>query len=127
MIVYQLEEKIHEYENFEIWNVENMSAFFEGNAVIKEIFQKEYKIKVEDFDKRRAEMPETNIGIMTNILDHVGDKHFFIFTLNDKNHRELVKMQYNKIMNFGLDIGLIDPSHVYILIMDKIKKSRVGL
>lgn len=127
MIVYQIEEKIKQFQDFEIWDVENMDAFFKGNAVIKEIFEKEYKIKIADFESRRGEMPETNIGIMTNILDHIGDKHFFLFTLYDKNHLELIKMQQMKVMNFGVNIESILPDHVYILVMDKVKEVSVGL
>lgn len=127
MIVYQIDEKIKQFQNFEIWDVENMDAFFKGNAVIKEIFEKEYKIKVIDFEKRRAEMPETNLGIMAGILDHIGDKHFFLFTLHDKNHLELIKLQESKVMNFGLNIEDISPEHVYILVMDKIKEVSVGM
>lgn len=127
MIVYQIEETIKQFQDFEIWDVENMDAFFKGNAVIKEIFEKEYKIKIADFESRRGEMPETNMGIMTNILDHIGDKHFFLFTLYDKNHLELIKMQQMKVMNFGVNIESILTDHVYILVMDKVKEVSVGL
>lgn len=127
MIVYQIEEKIKQFQGFEIWDVENMDAFFKGNAVIKEIFEKEYKIKITDFESRRGELPETNMGIMTNILDHIGDKHFFLFTLYDKNHLELIKMQQMKVMNFGVNIESILADHVYILVMDKVKEVSVGL
>lgn len=67
------------------------------------------------------------MGIMTNILDHIGDKHFFLFTLYDKNHLELIKMQQMKVMNFGVNIESILADHVYILVMDKVKEVSVGL
>lgn len=127
MLVQQFSENPFQYKDFEVWDVENMAAFFNGNGVLKEIFEKEYKILVSDFDKRREEMPETNLGIIASILDQIGDKHFFVFTLHDPNHLELIKMQNNKVMNFGIDIELIAPDHVYILIMDKVKEVSVGL
>lgn len=127
MLVQQFSENPFQYKDFEVWDVENMNAFFNGNGVLKEIFEKEYKILVSDFDKRRGELPETNLGIIANILDQIGDKHFFVFTLHDVNHLELIKMQNTKVMNFGMDIELILPDHVYIIIMDKVKEVSVGL
>lgn len=127
MIVHRFNENPSLYKNFEVWDVENMTAFFTGNLVIKEIFKKEYKMPVADFEKRRSEIEQTNLEIMTNILDHIGDKHFYIFTLHNPNHLELVKMQHSGIMNFGLNIEEILGDHVYILIMDKIKEVSVGI
>ena len=127
MLVQQFSENPFQYKDFEVWDVENMTAFFNGNGVLKEIFEKEYKILISDFDKRRAEMPESNLAIIANILDQIGDKHFFIFTLHDSNHLELIKMQNTGVMNFGLNIESISPDHVYILIMDKVKEVSVGL
>jgi len=51
----------------------------------------------------------------------VDDKSFFVFTLHDENHLELVKMQQLKIMNFGVDINDVRPDRVYVVIMDKKK------
>ena len=44
---------------------------------------------------------------------------FFIFTLHNENHLELVKMQQLKIMNFGVNIGEVKGDCVYVVIMDK--------
>jgi len=53
-------------------------------------------------------------------LDQIGDKHFFIFTYHDDNHWQLVQMQTQKVMSFGIDIEhVIEKDHVYILLMDK--------
>ena len=57
----------------------------------------------------------------------IGDKHFVLFTLHDKNHLELIQMQNSRVMNFGIDIESISPNHVYILIMDKLKEVSVGV
>lgn len=127
MLVQDFKNTFVQYENFEVWDVENIDAFFKGNGVIKEIFEKEYKISVENFNEKRAEIAETNIGLMANVLDQIGDKHFYVFTKEDKNHVELVQMQNSKIMNFGINIADLDLSHVYIMIMDKVKTAGVGL
>lgn len=127
MLVQQFSENPFQYKDFEVWDVENMEAFFNGNGVLKEIFEKEYKIFVSDFDERRSELPETNLGIIANILDHIGDKHFFVFTLHDANHLELIKMQNSNVMNFGMNIEDINPEHMYIIIMDKVKEVGVGI
>ncbi len=127
MLVKQFSENPFQYKNFEVWDVEDMNAFFNGNQVIKEIFEKEYKFSIEDFEEKRVDLPETNLGIIANILDQIGDKHFHVFTLYDANHLELVKMQQDKVMNFGLDIESIAQDHVYILLMDKVKEVSVGL
>jgi hypothetical protein len=127
MLVQQFSENPFQYKGFEVWDVENMEAFFKGNGVLKEIFEKEYKILITDFEDKRHELPETNLGIIANILDQIGDKHFLIFTLHDPNHLELIQMQNTKVMNFGMDIQEIVPEHVYILIMDKVKEVSVGL
>lgn len=127
MLVQQFSENPFKYKDFEIWDVENMEAFFKGNGVIKEIFEKEYKIPVSQFDKLRVDLPETNVGIIASILDQVGDKHFFVFTLHDPNHLELVKMQNLKVMDFGINIEDILPDHVYIVIMNKVKEVSIGI
>ena len=119
MIVHNFSENCFKYENFEVWDVENMDAFFQGNSILATIFKTDYKISVEEFNERRHEIEETNMQIMEKLLDQVGDKHFFIFTLHNENHLDLVKMQKLNVMNFGTDIEAIQPDHVYIMIMDK--------
>ncbi len=119
MLVKNLKENCSQYDNFMIWDVENMDAFFSGNSVLAEIFKAEYKMPVEEFNSRRTEISETNMEVMENLLDLIGDKHFFIFTYHDDNHWEIVQLQVQKIMNFGLDIEAIEKNRVYVLIMDK--------
>lgn len=127
MIVQQFNENAVQYKDFQIWDVENMDAFFNGNGVIQEIFEKDYKTLVSNFDANRTDIADTNMEIMVKILDQIGDKHFMIFTLHDKNHLELVQMQRNGTMNFGINIEDISPDHVYIMIMDKQKEVNVGM
>lgn len=121
MIVQDFKNTVVEYSGFEIWDVENIDAFFEGNGAIKEIFEKEYHIPFNLFKERRSEIKENDFQLMTNILDLVGDKHFFLFTYGDANHNDLVYLQDSRIMNFGINIDSIHKYHVYIIIMDKIK------
>lgn len=127
MIVQDFKNTITQYKNFEIWDIENIDEFLNGNGVIKEIFEKEYKIPFHQFHERRLEIQETNLDLITSILDQIGDKYFYPFTKGDPNHNELITMQETKIMNFGINIANIDMSHVYIFIMDKIKVAAVGL
>lgn len=119
MLVNNFRETCIKYENFEVWDIENMDAFFSGNATLEEIFKIDYKMPVEEFRDRREEIPQTDMQIMEKLLAQIGDKHFFIFTLHNENHLELIQMQAQKIMNFGLDIEAIKHDHVYVLIMDK--------
>lgn len=119
MLVRDFSTNCYQYENFEIWDVESMDAFFKGNSVLAAVFKDEYNIPLEEFKSRRSEIEDTDMKIMENLLDRIGDKHFYIFTLHDENHLDLVKMQTMKMMNFGVDIELIQNDHVYIIIMDK--------
>ena len=121
MIVKNFKDTCTEYDNFRIWDVENMDAFLNGNGIFEEIFRNDYKMSVSEFNTRRDEITQTNMEIMESMLDQVGDKHFYVFTYHNDNHDELVHMQDNKIMSFGIDINPIDPEHVYIVIMDKLK------
>lgn len=119
MLVDDFAEMCRLYENFEIWDVENMNAFFKGNSVLTTIFEDKYKMAYTEFDIKRAEIKETNMQIIKTVLDYVGDKSFYIFTHHDENHLELIKMQHQKIMNFGVDISNIKNNHIYIIIMNK--------
>lgn len=119
MLVEDFTETCRLYENFEIWDVENMDAFFKGNAVLTTIFEDKYKIPIADFNQKRSEIKETNMQIIETVLSYVGDKSFYIFTHHNENHLELIKMQQQKIMNFGVDINNIKNDHVYVIIMDK--------
>lgn len=119
MLVTNFMNSCADYENFAIWEVESMNAFLNGNGVFAEMFKADYKMTISEFDNRRSEIEETNMEIMKNLLDHVGDKHFLLFTPLDQNHMELVMMQDNKIMNFGMDINSVNKENVYVVIMDK--------
>lgn len=119
MLVENFKDEASQYSGFEIWDIENIEAFFSGNGVISEMFQIEYQMKVSEFKEKREDISQTDMEIMKNLLGLVGDKHFFVFTYHDDHHSELVHMQDTKIMNFGIDIGSINKDHVYVVIMDK--------
>ncbi|MBK9192641.1 MAG: hypothetical protein IPM77_14705 [Crocinitomicaceae bacterium] len=121
MLVNDFKNKVNEYKNFEVWEVSGMNDFFKGNTILKTIFETDYKIKLSDFFSKRHEIQETDLAIMHKLLDQVGDKHFYIFTLLDPNHLELIQIQDMKLMDFGMDIAEIKNNCVYIMIMDKVK------
>ena len=122
MIVNTFSQSCSDYENFAIWDIENMRDFFDRSTVLNEIFEHDYKTTYPEYDKNRTETSDTNLEIMSKLLDQIGDKHFFIFTLHDENHLELVGLQQSKIMNFGMDIQEIKGDRVYVVMMDKKKK-----
>lgn len=119
MLANEFNDTCFQYENFLVWDIENIDAFFKGNEVLTTIFEDCYKMPFKDFKERRAEIQETDLQMMTKLLNYVDDKHFFIFTIHDENHMELVKMQRMKVMDFGLNIEDIRQDRVYVMIMDK--------
>ncbi len=121
MLTSEFSEMCYQYEGFVVWEIENIAAFFSGNDVLEACFKDYYKIPFDEFKEKRAEIADTDYQMMTKLLGMVDDKYFFIFTLHDENHLELVKMQQMKIMDFGLDIKDIKGDRVYVVIMDKKK------
>ena len=121
MLVGEFSETCQLYTGFQIWEIENINAFFDGNQILATILSDHYKISVDELAEKRSEIEETDLQIIINCLRLVDDKSFFVFTLHDENHLELVKMQQLKIMNFGVDINDVRPDRVYVVIMDKKK------
>ena len=109
------------YEGFEVWEIENIAAFFKGSEILATIFQDFYKIPLTEFAEKRKSIADSDFDIMQNLLTLVNDKSFLLFTLHDENHLELVGMQKMKVMNFGIDIEKIKKNRVYAMIMDKKK------
>lgn len=108
------------YENMSIWELKSLAEVFKAHESMTEIFQKEYGF---DFDKlnEQQNFNEPDIVIISKLLDHFGDKHFFVFSYNDNHHNDLKMLQDKKIINFGLDIHVIHPKSIYVLEMDKTK------
>ena len=121
MLVSEFSETCQLYTGFQIWEIENINAFFEGNQVLATVLKDHYGISVDELEEKRNEIEGNDLQLMTAILRLIDDKSFFIFTLHDENHLELVKMQQMKIMNFGIDINDIKADKVYVVIMDKKK------
>jgi len=119
MLVSEFSETCQLYKDFQVWEIENLDAFFDGNQILSTILLDHYKINIDELAERRSEIEETDLQIITTLLKMVDNKSFFIFTLHDENHLELVKMQQLKVMNFGTDINEIRPDRVYVMIMDK--------
>jgi len=121
MLVSEFGETYRLYTDFQVWEIKSMTDFFDGSNILSTIFNDMYGFYVEELEDRRSEIEDSNLEIMAKLLKTVGDKSFFIFTLHDENHLELVKMQKLKIMNFGVDIEQIKQDCVYVIIMDKKK------
>ena len=119
MLVNEFSSTCQLYEGFQVWEIENITAFLNGNAVLATIFQDCYNIPLKEIEEKRSDIADNDFDIITNLLILVNDKSFFIFTLHDKNHLDLVGMQRMKVMNFGIDIEKIRDDCVYAIIMDK--------
>jgi len=119
MLASEFSEMCYQYEGFQVWEIENIDAFFKGNEVLATIFKDYYQIPFDEFKQRRSEIQDTDYQMITKLLGKVDDKYFFIFTLHDENHMELIKMQRMKVMNFGINIEEIRNDRVYVMIMDK--------
>jgi len=123
MIVKNFQTSCKDYKNFQIWDVSDMDDFLSDNPVLNEIFLNDYKMTYAEAKLDRTQIKDSDLTIMHNLLDQIGDKHFFIFTWHDDNHAEVVRMQDLKIMNWGIDINKIEKDHVYIVMMDKVEKT----
>ncbi|MCC7302838.1 MAG: hypothetical protein IT233_09360 [Bacteroidia bacterium] len=126
MIANEFSETFSTYENFMILAVGGIEEFFEVNDVLPRIFKDFYKFPVTELKSRRQEIAESDMDIIVRTLSNVDDKHFFIFTLHDSNHLDLIKMQMMKVMNFGMDIQHLESNKLYILAMDRKKNTDYG-
>lgn len=121
MIVTDFKENYNMYENMSIWVVNSLDEFFKAHEFLMEIFENEYRFP---FDKRNEQanpFDDTDIMVVSKLLDHFGDKQFFVFSKTDKHHKDLIEIQNKKIINFGMDISSIEPNKIYVLEMDKTK------
>lgn len=108
------------YENMSIWELKSLNEIFKAHESMIEIFEKEYGFP---FDKlnEQENFKDSNIVVVSKLLDHFGDKQFFVFSYNDKHHNDLKVLQDEKVINFGLDVHVIHPKSVYVLEMDRTK------
>ncbi len=119
MLVQDFRETCSQYSNFEIWEVDSIAAFFRGSEALPAAFEHLFQMPFLEFEERRSEIAHTDMEIMEQILDRIGDKFFFRFTYHCPNHAILVDLQNHNIINFGVDINEVRQDCVYICIMDK--------
>lgn len=121
MVINDFKEKYIMYENMAIWEIAGLDEFFKSHEMLYEIFEKEYGFKYEDRNKGDRKFDDTVLSIANRLLEYFGDKYFFIFTNGDKHHSDLKELQDKKIINFGIDVHVINPQRIYVLEMDKSK------
>ena len=109
------------YDNMSIWELKALDDFFKAHESIKEIFEKEYGFPYSALAQHKENFKDSDMKVVSKLLDHFGDKYFFIFSYNDKHHNDLKILQDNKTINFGIDIHVINPHRIYVLEMDKTK------
>ena len=109
------------YDNMSIWEIKNLDQLFKAHESLFEIFEKEYGFPYTQLNSQQEKFSDSDINVVSKLLDHFGDKHFYIFSNNDSNHSELKILQDKKIINFGIDIHVINPNRIYVLEMDKTK------
>ena len=113
------------YDNMSIWELKSLDELFKAHENMLEIFEKEYGFPYSKLNEQSEKFNDLDVKIVSNLLDHFGDKHFFVFSYNDKNHNDLKILQDKKVINFGIDIHVINPQRIYVLEMDKTKDLKV--
>lgn len=113
------------YDNMSIWEIKSLDELFKAHESMLEIFEKEYGFPYSSLPERKGEFKDSDITVVSKLLDHFGDKHFFVFSYNDKHHNDLKILQDKKTINFGIDIHVINPQRIYVLEMDKTQDLKV--
>lgn len=121
MTITDFNENYRMYENMSIWEIKSLNEFFKAHENLLEIFEKEYGFPFDKINEQGSNFSDSEIMIVSKLLDHFGDKHFYIFSDKDKHHTELKTLQDKNIINFGIDIHVIHPTRIYVLEMDKTK------
>ena len=121
MIITDFNEKYNLFENMAIWEVPSLDNFFTSHVMMYEIFEKEYGFTYPNRFMPENKFSESDISVVTKLLDYFGDKHFFVFSNKDSNHSILKGLQDKKIINFGMDINVLHPNKIYVLELDKTK------
>lgn len=121
MIVKDFHEKYLMFENMAIWDISSLEDFLTSHNQLGEIFKKEYEFSYDQRKEPQNVFQDTDIEVVTKLLDHFGDKNFFVFSDSDINHSVLKELQDKKVINFGMDIYVLHPNKIYVLEMDKTK------
>ncbi|MBL0309312.1 MAG: hypothetical protein IPP77_06470 [Bacteroidetes bacterium] len=121
MIATDFNEKYFMYENMAIWEINSMEDFFKSHNMMKEIFKNEYGVPYSEETSKGINLMDAGFAIVEKLLDCFRDKHFVVFSMNDENHNILKGLQDKKVINFGMDIHVLNPRNIYVLEMDKTK------
>lgn len=113
------------YDNMSIWEIKSLDELFKAHESLLEIFEKEYGFPYSSLSEGVNKLKDPDIIVVSKLLDHFGDKHFFIFSNNDKHHNDLKALQDKKVINFGIDIHVINPQRIFVLEMDKTQDLKV--
>ena len=121
MVATDFDEKYFMYENMAIWEIRSMDDFFESHSMLKEIFKNEYGFPYSPESAEGMDLLGAGFAVVEKLLDSFRDKHFVVFSANDENHAVLKGLQDKKVITFGMDIYVLNPSRIYVLEMDKTK------
>ena len=124
MVVTDFADKYLMYDNFEIWEISTLDDFFKSHQMMYEIFEKEYGVSYAERNNSDVKIADSDIIIVSKLLDYFEDKQFFVFANNDVNHQSLKNLQDKKILNFGMDIYVLNPAKIYVLEMDKTREMK---
>jgi hypothetical protein len=113
------------YNNMSIWEIKTLDELFKAHESMLEIFEKEYGFPYNKLNEQKEDFTDSDVKVVSKLLDHFGDKHFFVFSYGDKHHGDLKTLQDKKTINFGVDIHVINPQRVYVLEMDKTQDLKV--
>lgn len=125
MIVTDFSSSYLKYDNMSIWELKNLDELFKAHESMLEIFEKEYGFPYSSLPEHKADFKDPGSTVVSKLLDHFGDKYFFVFSYNDKYHNDLKSLQDKKVINFGVDIHVINPQRIYVLEMDKTQDLKV--
>lgn len=113
------------YDNMSVWEIKTLDEFFKAHESMGEIFEKEYGFPYKQLESQKDKFTDSDIEVVSKLLDHFGDKHFFVFSYNDTHHNDLKLLQDKKVINFGIDIHVVNPQRIYVLEMDKTQDMKV--
>lgn len=124
MTITNFKEDYSLYENMEIWEIKSIAEFLKTHEKLTEIFSEEYDFSYEE-SHQQEEFRDSDLAIVSKLLNYFDDKYFFVFSYNDTHHEELKKLQDRNIINFGMDIYRLHPEKIYVLEMDRTKDIRM--
>lgn len=121
MIITDFKDNYLMYENMLIREFSSLEEFFGVHEMLRQIFTDEYGFAYEERSNPANNYTDTAVETMNKLLHYFGDKYFFVFTVNDAHYYSLLGLQDKKIINFGIDLKMLDVQKVYVMEMDKTK------